>query len=76
MPKLEERKPDVYERALAKTESLTAYVTRPSIGAALTLLRAMLVERQSLDPDGSCVERGGSVDAALAAFVGDTQIHD
>ncbi len=69
--------PDVYKRALARLDAMTSEC--PCCGqqdAEWTLLRALLVERQSLDPDGSCVEHGGSVDAALAAFVGDTQIHD
>ncbi len=68
MPKLEEEKPDVYERALAKAELLTAYTTRPSIGAAITLLRALLVERRLR------VTNTGEANDALAAFVGDTHV--
>ena len=78
MPKLEERKPDVYERALAKAELLTAYATRPDIGAAITLLRALLVERQARFTTLGHEEDAARAEAhaALAAFVGDTQIND
>ncbi len=61
--------PDVYERALAKAELLTAYVSRPSIGEAITLLRALLVKETIIGNRSAACE---DVRAALAAFVGDT----
>ncbi len=69
MYKLEEKKPDVYERALAKAALLTAYATRPGIGEAITLLRALLVKETIIGNRSAACEE---VRAALAAFVGDT----
>ncbi len=77
--------PDVYESALARLDAaflsgFDSMMDGKTARESLVLLRALLMERQaqhsSMAVTKEMVQAGAATDAALAAFVGDTQIHD